>query len=339
MTVKPDDLILLSHGGGGHQTSALINTIILTTFRNPILEKLDDGAILQLPTSEIVMSTDSYVITPLFFPGGNIGTLAACGTINDLIMQGSQPLYLSLGLILEEGFPVKNLQRILQSIADIINPIGVKIVTGDTKVVERGTGHGLFINTTGIGCQTGYPAVPASNAQPGDHIILTGTMGDHGLAIMCQREGLKMTSPIESDVACLWPMLSDLFNQHVPIHVLRDPTRGGVAAALNDIATQSNCGINLIEQRLPVKKEVAAAANLLGLDVLTIANEGKALIICPPTVSESMVTHLHRHDLGKEAVVIGRVVSDHPGQVVLETTLGGQRLVDMPGGELLPRIC
>lgn len=339
MSLNDNQTILLSHGGGGQKTSQLISEMILEIFDNPILRKLDDGACINLASSKIVMSTDSYVITPLFFPGGNIGTLAACGTINDLAMQGSKPEYLSLGLILEEGFKIQELQKILKSFADVINPLDIQVVTGDTKVVERGRGNGIFINTTGIGTRIAHIDVHASNALPGDRILLSGTMGDHGMAIMCKREGLNMETTLKSDVAPLWPMIHDLLEAVPTIHVLRDPTRGGVAAALNDIAMVSRCGIRLKESTLPVKPEVHGASSLLGLDPLAIANEGKALIICPPDKAELALSIMKHHHDGRDATEIGTMVDAHQGQVILETLMGGERLVDVPSGEDLPRIC
>lgn len=337
MTTKHDDIILLAHGSGGEKTGKLINDLILTKFGNPILNQLDDAAMLNLSSPDIVVSTDSYVVTPLFFPGGNIGTLAACGTINDITMQGAQPLYLSLALIIEEGFPLAQLDMILNSIAEILKSTNVQIISGDTKVIEKGSGHGIFINTTGIG--TSLRNVHVANAKPGDCLILTGTMGDHGISIMSQREGLKLDSTLKSDAAPLWSLISSLYEAHIELHVLRDPTRGGVAAAVNDIATRSNCGIRLYEKQLPIKKEVLGACSLLGLDPLTIANEGNALIVCPEESAAKTLDILRQHPLGKNAAMIGKVVDQHPKQVILETYLGGHRIVDMPRGEILPRIC
>ncbi len=339
MSSFQESLILLAHGGGGDQTNSLIKDLILSKFANPILEQLDDSACLTLPSNQVVFTTDSYVVNPLFFPGGDIGKLAACGTLNDLAMQGAKPLYLSMGLILEEGLEISALDRILKSMADVINPLGVKVVTGDTKVVQRGHGHGCFINTTGLGVALPGIDVHAGNAKPGDKIILTGTMGDHGMAIMCQREGLKLSSPLLSDTAALWPMMESLLNGIPEVSVLRDPTRGGVAAALNDIARASGCGINIMESRLPIRPEVRGAASLLGLDPLAIANEGKAIVVCPSAKADDALKLIQSSPLGQDAAIIGEVAAEHPDQVFLQTTLAGRRLLDYPSGEMLPRIC
>ncbi len=339
MPSSQEPLILLAHGGGGDRTNRLIRDLILSKFANPILEQMDDSASLTLPSTDVIFTTDSYVVNPLFFSGGDIGKLAACGTINDLAMQGARPLHLSMGLILEEGLAVSDLNKILDSLAGVITSLGVTLVTGDTKVVQRGHGHGCYINTTGLGQRLPGVNVHVSNAKPGDKIILTGTMGDHGMAIMCQREGLKLSSPLLSDTAPLWPMIESLLNAIPEISVLRDPTRGGVAGALNDIARASRCGITIMESRLPVRPEVRGASSLLGLDPLTIANEGKAIVICPADKARAALEVIQSTPLGRDAALIGEVVADHPDRVFLQTALSSKRLVDYPSGEDLPRIC
>jgi hydrogenase expression/formation protein HypE len=334
-----EKLVLLSHGGGGVLTQQLIREVILKCFDNPVLRQMDDGATLDLPHPEIVFTTDSYVVNPVRFPGGDIGKLAACGTINDMVMQGAKPLYLSMGLILEEGFPISELEKILSSMAEVLRATDVILVTGDTKVVERGKGNGVFINTTGIGSRVLKQNPHCSQAVTGDAVILTGTMGDHGMAIMSQREGLSLESTLESDVAPLWDLLEPVFESLPKVHVLRDPTRGGVAAALCDIAQASDVGIRIEERRLPIKPEVQGVSDLLGLDPLFVANEGKALLLCPAEDASMCIEKLKAHPLGREACQIGTVTSDPRGVVLLHTKLGGERVVEMPVGELLPRIC
>ncbi|MFC1497994.1 hydrogenase expression/formation protein HypE [Verrucomicrobiota bacterium] len=342
-----DDTILMGHGGGGLLTRSIIDEIILRELGNPILEALDDAACLEIPESKIAMTTDSFVVDPIFFPGGDIGSLAVCGTVNDLAMQGAEPRYLSLGLIIEEGLPVNHLEQIIKSVGNTAKESDVLIVTGDTKVVEKSRASedrssrrgGIFINTTGIGVRASEINVAVSNAQPGDAVIVTGSIGDHGIAIMNMREGLKLESDLMSDVAPLWGMIGPLLNEVPTLHCLRDPTRGGLAAALCDIADSSSVGIRLSEQLLPVKNEVRGTCNILGLDVLNVANEGKAIIVCADDDSALILEHLRANPLGREACVIGRVVTEPEGTVLLETVLGGERIVSVPAGEDLPRIC
>lgn len=337
---NPDELILLSHGGGGQRTRRLIRDLILRHLNNPLLAPLDDSACLTIPESELAFTTDSYVITPLFFPGGDIGTLAACGTLNDLAMQGAEPRYLSLGLILEEGLPVADLDRILSSLAAVTREAGVPVVTGDTKVVERGKGNGIFINTSGLGVRR--PGVDAgiANARPGDALLITGTMGDHGAAVLAQREGLELRSALRSDVAALWPLIRPLLDaMPAGIHGLRDPTRGGVAAAVCDIAEAADVGIRLREADLPVRSEVRGLCQLLGLEPLQVANEGKALVVCAADDADRALAVLRAHPLGRAAARIGTVTDAPRGRVLMETLAGGERLVEPPLGEELPRIC
>lgn len=332
-----NDIVLLSHGGGGVRTQTLIRDIILRRLGNPILDRLDDSACLTIPETELAFTTDSYVVNPLFFPGGDIGKLAACGTINDLAMQGAEPRYLSLGLILEEGFPLRDLDRAIASLAEVAGQTGVRIVTGDTKVVERGHGAGMFINTSGIGVRVPGTDVAAGNARPGDAVLITGTLGDHGAAVMSRR--LDLESALASDVAPLWDLVAPLLKGLRGLHVLRDPTRGGLAAAVCDIAEKSRVGIRLNEAALPIRKEVLGVCRLLGLDPLAAANEGKALAVCAPADAEAALRLLRAHPLGTNAAVIGAVCAAPAGTVLLKTAAGGERILRMPLGEDLPRIC
>ncbi len=333
------DLVLLSHGGGGRRTQQLIRDVILKHLGNPILNRLDDGACLDVPERELVFTTDSYVVSPIFFPGGDIGKLAVCGTVNDLAMQGAAPRYLSLALILEEGLAMVDLERVIQSVAQMARETGVMVVTGDTKVVEHGKGNGVFINTAGIGVRRPGVDTHVANARAGDVVIITGTIGDHGVAVMSRREGLNLETDITSDVAPLWGLLGPLLQEIPEIHSLRDPTRGGLAAALGDVATAAGVGIRIHERALPILPGVQGACKLLGLDVLNVANEGKALVICAPAQAERALRILRAHPLGREAAVIGAVTAAPVGMVLLETKMGGERIVESPLGEDLPRIC
>lgn len=343
-TYGHDNIILMAHGGGGTLTRKIIDEIILAELGNPILNRLDDGACLSVPESELVLTTDSYVVDPVFFPGGDIGKLAVSGTINDLAMQGAEPRYMSLGLIIEEGFSISDLKRIIRSVKNVSEEAGVLIVTGDTKVVDRCPSasqrrSSIFINTTGIGVRRPGTDVAVSNAQPGDEVIVTGTIGDHGMTVMNLREGLQLKSALISDVAPLWGMIGPLLEAVPRIHCLRDPTRGGVAAALCDIANASSCGIRIRESELPIKNEVQGTCSILGFDPLNVANEGKAVIVCAGSDSARVLEVLRSHSLGREARVIGKVIGEPAGVVLLETKVGGERIVDMPTGEDLPRIC
>ncbi|MEW6515845.1 MAG: hydrogenase expression/formation protein HypE [candidate division FCPU426 bacterium] len=334
------DRILLAHGSGGRQSQDLLQQLIIPLFKDILLTPLDDSACLSLPAGQTAFTTDSYVVDPLFFPGGDIGRLAACGTINDLVMQGGKPLFLSLGLIIEEGLPTTDLQRILESLAAVLQDNEVRLATGDTKVVQRGQANGLYINTAGIGrCLPGVDT-SSSNARPGDEVIVTGTIGDHGVAVLSHRQGVRFETELTSDVAPLWALLKPVFEHHpAALHVLRDPTRGGVAAAVCDIARASNVGVVLNERSLPIRAEVRGACSLFGLDPLDVANEGKALVVCNPKETPTLLEALRSHPLGQQAAVIGSVVAESPGLVRLRTRAGGERLVDLPAGELLPRIC
>ena len=341
--------ILLGHGSGGKLTSELINKVFLRAFGNPILDKLDDQAVLQINGTRLAFTTDSFVVTPIFFPGGDIGTLAVNGTVNDLAMSGARPLYLAAAFILEEGLSAEDLRRVVESMGAAARDAGVQLVTGDTKVVNRGKGDKIFITTTGIGAIERAVNISASRARPGDKILLSGYIGDHGMAIMSQRENLEFEGAIESDCAALHGLVDCMLNacdkvagkqsaEH-PMHCLRDPTRGGVATTLNEIASQSKVGMFLREDQIPVRESVQGACEILGLDPLYVANEGKLVAIVAPEAADVVLQSMHNHSLGHDAKIIGEVVSEHPGMVRMETRVGGTRILDVMFGEQLPRIC
>ncbi|MFH1650804.1 MAG: hydrogenase expression/formation protein HypE [Chloroflexota bacterium] len=332
------DKILLAHGSGGKLSHELITRTLLPALANPLLEKLDDAASFELKGT-LAFTTDSYVVSPIFFPGGDIGKLAVCGTVNDLAMCGAKPLYLSLALIIEEGLPVKDLERVLASIRKTADAAGVKIVTGDTKVVNRGSADRIFINTAGIGVVPEGVHVSGSQARPGDRVILSGGIGEHGIAIMSRREGLEFSVPVASDCAPLNGLVAAMLKAAPDIRCLRDPTRGGLAGTLNEFAGQSNAGIRIVEAEIPVKESILAACDLLGLDPLYVANEGKLVAVVPPAKAEAVLAAMRRHRYGRDAAIIGEVTAEHPGRVVMTTRLGATRIVDMLTGDLLPRIC
>ncbi len=332
-----EDKILLAHGSGGKLMHDLIESF-LPELANPILDRLDDSAVFEA-SGRLAFTTDSYTVNPIFFPGGDIGKLAVCGTVNDLAMSGSKPLYLSLALIIEEGLPVADLKKIITSIKKAADEAGVKIVTGDTKVVNQGTADRIFINTAGVGTVPEGTDISASNAQPGDKIIVSGNIGDHGIAVLSQREGLKFHTPVPSDCAPLNGLVAEMLGASGNIHCLRDPTRGGLAVTLNDFAQQSKAGIIIEEEKIPVDKAVLAACELLGFDPLHIANEGKLAAAVAPEDADNVLAAMKRHKYGEKAAIIGEVTKEHPGQVVMKTGLGASRIVDIPVGELLPRIC
>jgi len=334
-----NDKILLDHGSGGKIANQLIADIMLPAFNNPFLAQLNDGAILNLKSGRLAFSTDSYVVDPIFFPGGNIGDLAVNGTVNDIAMCGAVPQYLSAGFIIEEGFLIKDLEKIISAMSVAAKKADVLIVTGDTKVVPKGAADKIFINTSGIGIIPDNIHIAGDMAQPGDQILLSGTIADHGVTILSQREGLAFESPIESDSAPLNHMVRDMLAASIDIHVLRDPTRGGVGTTLNEIAAQSQVGIRISENSIPVKKPVAGLCELLGLDPLYVANEGKLLAFVKKDHAEKVLRPMRKNPLGKDACIIGDVVSDHPGMVIMKTPIGGERIVDMLTGEQLPRIC
>ncbi|MFH0913952.1 MAG: hydrogenase expression/formation protein HypE [Chloroflexota bacterium] len=333
-----EDRVLLAHGSGGKLSHDLIQKHFLPLFQNPLLAKMDDAAVLELG-GKFAFTTDSFVVSPIFFPGGDIGKLAVCGTVNDLAMTGAQPLYLSLSLVIEEGLPIADLQKVMESVKKAAEEAGVQIVTGDTKVVERGSADRLFLNTAGIGVVPEGVDISGSHARPGDKVILSGGIGEHGIAVLSQREGLEFSVPIVSDCACLNKLVADMLKASPNIHCLRDPTRGGLATTLNELAGQSQVGIRIEEDRIPVHDAVRAACDLLGFDPLYVANEGKLVAIVPAEDAEKVLAKMKRNRYGKQATIIGEVVSQHPGRVVLTTRLGASRIVDMLVGELLPRIC
>ena len=342
------DLILLAHGSGGKLSHDLVEQVFVRHFDNPTLLRLEDSAVVPLPGSTVpqsathlAFSTDSYVVSPLFFPGGDIGKLAVCGTINDLSMSGARPLWLSAGFIIEEGLPLAVLERIVASMAETARQAGVQVVTGDTKVVDRGNADKVFINTAGVGVVPTGITLGSDLARPGDTILLNGTIGDHGMTIMTQREGLQFDSPLESDCAPLNSLVASLLSELPPetLRCLRDPTRGGLATTLNELAARSEVGIEIDETALPVREAVRGACELLGLDPLYVANEGKMVAIVAPEAAETALETLRAHEHGRNALAIGRVTEAHPGRVVLRTALGARRVVDMLVGEQLPRIC
>ena len=331
--------ILLDHGSGGRIAYNLIADMMLPAFANPILSQLNDGATLDLKSGRLAFSTDSYVVDPIFFPGGNIGDLAINGTVNDVAMCGANPVYLSAGFILEEGFLMDELKQIISAMGIAARNAGVCIVTGDTKVVPRGAVDRIFINTSGVGVIPEGVNISGDRARPSDSILLSGTIADHGITILTQRESLSFESPVQSDSAPLNHMVRDMISAGIDIHVLRDPTRGGVGTTLNEIAAQSQVGIIISEETIPIKKPVAGLCEFLGLDPLYIANEGKMLAFVKKEHAEKALQQMRANHLGKDAAIIGEVVSDHPGTVILKTAIGGDRMVDMLSGDQLPRIC
>jgi len=313
--------------------------MLLPVFNNPILAQLNDGALLDLDGMRLAFSTDSYTVDPIFFPGGNIGDLAINGTVNDVAMCGGDPVYLSVALIIEEGFSMTDLEKIVSEMGKAAKTAGVSVVTGDTKVVPKGAVDKIFINTSGIGLIPPNVNIASHHARPGDQIILSGTIADHGITILTRREGLSFKTSLTSDTAPLNHMVKQMLNAGPDIRVLRDPTRGGVGTALNEIAEKSNMGIKIYEENIPLKKEVAAACELLGFDPLYLANEGKLLAFVSAEDTAAALAAMRANSYGKDAAVIGEVVEDHIGKVILETRIGGMRIVDMLTGEQLPRIC
>ena len=329
-----DDIITLDYGSGGKKTAALIDEIIVPALGNAALNSLGDGAVLE---GGLAFSTDSFVVSPLFFPGGDIGKLSVCGTVNDLAMCGAEPKYLSLALIIEEGLPAENLRRVVASIKSAAEAAGVQVVTGDTKVVERGRGDGLYINTAGIGLVK-YPGLGPDKMRPGDAVLISGTAGDHGAAVMLARDGL-MAGEIRSDCAALNGLAFALLDSGAQVRVLRDPTRGGVATTLCEFAESAKLGIELDEAAIPVRRDVSAACALLGLDPLYCANEGKMLAVVAPEDAQAALAALRSRPEGENAAIIGRVTVERPGRVALRTAAGGARLLQKLAGAQLPRIC
>jgi hydrogenase expression/formation protein HypE len=332
--------VTLAHGGGGRLSQMLIERMFVPAFSNPMLETLHDGAVLQVERGRLAFSTDSFVVSPLFFPGGDIGSLAVHGTVNDLAMCGAQPLALSSGFILEEGLPMQDLWRIVQSMQLATLAVGVPIVTGDTKVVDKGKGDGVFINTTGIGVIPPGVHVSPRRAQAGDVVLINGEIAAHGIAIMSVREGLAFETTLESDSAPLHDLVARILAAAGErVHVLRDPTRGGLASTLNEIAAHAQVGIRLDETQIPIGDAVRGACEILGLDPLYVANEGKCLVIVARDAADAVLAAMRGHPLGRQSAVIGEVVSEPRARVILRSRIGGMRVVDMMSGEQLPRIC
>ena len=333
-----EDKILLAHGSGGKLSHDLVKQNFVPLFDNAFLNKLDDSAVFELK-GRLAFTTDSYVVNPIFFPGGDIGKLAVCGTVNDLSMSGAVPKYLSIALIIEEGLLMSDLKRIMGSIKKAAQEAGIKIVTGDTKVVNKGSADKLFINSAGVGVIPPAVDISGSNARAGDKVILSGSIGDHGIAVISQREGLQFSSLVKSDCAPLNKLVAEMLDSGVEIRCLRDPTRGGLASTLNEFAESSKVGIRIEEESLPVHEVVQAACELLGFDPLYVANEGKLVAVVAANGAEKVVEVMRRNKYGKEAAIIGEVVSEHPGRVIMKTSMGASRIVDMLVGEQLPRIC
>ncbi|HVA93296.1 MAG TPA: hydrogenase expression/formation protein HypE [Candidatus Dormibacteraeota bacterium] len=333
------DSVLLGHGSGGRMSAELLHDIFLPAFQNSVLARLDDQAIVEVNGCRLAFTTDSFVVKPMFFPGGDIGSLAVNGTINDLAMGGAVPLFLSLAFILEEGLSMDVLRQVVESIRVAAGLAGVSIVTGDTKVVEKGSGDGIFVNTSGIGMVPGSLCLSADQARPGDRVLLSGTIGDHGITILSQREGLQFESAIQSDTAALHTLVADMLCAGDGIRCLRDPTRGGLSSSLNEIAGRSQVGIHLDETSIPIREDVQGACEMLGLDPLYVANEGKLVAIVDPHSAEPVLEAMRQNPLGRGAQIIGTVTDTHPGLVTMRTRLGTSRIVDLLSGDQLPRIC
>lgn len=331
--------VLLGHGSGGKLSADLLKDVFLPALGNPVLNRLDDQAIVSFDGAHLAITTDSFVVKPLFFRGGDIGSLAVHGTINDLAMGGAEPLWLSAAFILEEGLSLDTLRRVVNSMHEAAAIAGVQIVTGDTKVVEKGSADGLFINTTGIGRVRQNVSLSANQAHPGDAILVSGFLGDHGIAILAEREGLQFETQVNSDSAPLHTLVARLLEATQEIRCLRDPTRGGLSSTLNEIAASSQVGMEIDESSIPIREEVRGACEMLGLDPLYVANEGKLVAVVAPSAAESALRALQSHPLGKDAAIIGRVTQEHPRMVVLRTPFGTSRIVDMLAGDQLPRIC
>ncbi|GAB4563765.1 MAG: hydrogenase expression/formation protein HypE [Anaerolineae bacterium] len=336
------DRIVLGHGSGGKLSHDLVRRVFLAGLANPPLSALNDGAVLSIPDTRgrLVVSTDAHVVRPLFFPGGDIGRLAVCGTVNDLAMMGARPLWLTAAFVLEEGLPIETLQRVVDSMRAAAAEAGVTVVAGDTKVVERGSADGLYITTAGVGWLSEGVDISGANAQPGDVVLVSGTIGDHGIAVLSEREGLGFETDLRSDVAPLNSLVEAMLAAAPgAIHVLRDPTRGGLATTLNEIAQQSGVAIEIEEDSIPLNPAVQSACELLGFDPLYVANEGKLIACVAPEAADAVIAAMRQHPYGSRATAIGRVLDGPGGRVTLRTPLGGQRLLDMLAGEMLPRIC
>jgi hydrogenase expression/formation protein HypE len=333
-----EDKILLAHGSGGRLAHDLVEKSFVKTLANPLLDRLDDSAVFEL-SGRMAFTTDSYVVSPIFFPGGDIGKLAVCGTVNDLAMSGAKPLYLSLAFIIEEGLLLSELGKIVGSVQKAAKEAGVEIVTGDTKVVPRGSADRLFVNTAGVGLIPEGVDISGDKAKPGDKVILSGAIGDHGIAVMSRREGISFATKLKSDCAPLGGLVADMLEVSQNINCLRDPTRGGLASTLNELASQSKVSIRIEEKDIPVREAVLGACEMLGFDPLYIANEGRLVAIVPPEDADKILKAMKNNKYGREAVIIGEVAARPPGRVVMKTVLGAHRIVDMLVGDLLPRIC
>ena len=345
LPVSRHEKILLGHGSGGRLTADLIQRTFLPAFRNDVLSALEDQATLSLSGllagsgQRLAFTTDSYVVRPLFFPGGDIGCLSIHGTVNDLAVGGAQPLFLSAAFILEEGLPLKDLERIVASMRAACDESGVVLVTGDTKVVDRGKGDQIFITTSGIGVIPAGRQLSIHSARPGDRVLVSGTIGDHGIAIMSVREGIEFETALESDTASLVSLTQVILKNCPTVRCMRDPTRGGLSSAVNELATASQVGVKLLESAIPLRREVRAACEMLGLDPLYVANEGKLIAVVPASDAERLLEVMREHPLGRNAAIIGDVVAEHPGLVTMKSPLGGERIINMLAGEQLPRIC
>ena len=339
MPLLNHDTVQMAHGAGGRLSADLFDKLILPRFTSRELDRLEDQAVLDLPPGRVAFSTDTFVVSPVFFPGGDIGDLAVNGTVNDVAMSGAEPMALSVGFVLEEGLPLVDFHRILCSMEAAAKTAGVRVVTGDTKVVGRGSCDGIFINTSGVGVVPPGLDLGAAHIAPGDAVILSGTLADHGMAVMSVREGLSFQSTIISDTCALNGLVRTIIETCPGVKALRDPTRGGAATTLNEFAKAAGVGIKLDERVLPVRDDVRGACEILGLDPLYVANEGKLVAVVPGEARDEVVAAMREREEGRDTVVIGRVVADHPGLVTLRTGLGAERMVDMPVGEQLPRIC
>jgi len=331
--------VLLGHGSGGKLSAELVRDVFLAAFHNPVLARMDDQAIVNVNGTRLAFTTDTFVVKPLFFPGGDIGSLAVHGTVNDLAMGGAQPLFLSAAFVIEEGLEMETLRAAVASLQRAAEAAGVQVVTGDTKVVEKGKGDGLFINTSGIGLAPAGIELSASKARPGDRVLLSGSIGEHGIAILAKREGLEFEGALASDSAALHTLVAEMLAAGGEIRCMRDPTRGGVSSALNEIAAQAGVGVEIDERAIPVREEVKGACEMLGLDPLYVANEGKLIAIVAPEAADAILAAMRRHPLGAHSADIGAVTAAHPGIVTMRTVVGPSRMVDMLAGDQLPRIC
>ncbi|HYE90136.1 MAG TPA: hydrogenase expression/formation protein HypE [Terriglobales bacterium] len=331
--------IVLGHGSGGRLTADLVARVFLPAFHNDVLAALEDQATVRVGGGRVALTTDSFVVRPIFFPGGDIGRLAVHGTVNDLAVGGAEPLFLAAAFILEEGLAIADLERVVASMRAACAEAQITLVTGDTKVVDRGKGDQIFITTTGLGVVPAGRTLSIAAARPGDRVIVSGTLGDHGIAIMSVREGLAFETTLESDSACLTPLVRAVLDASSEVRCMRDPTRGGLASALNELATASRVGVTIVESALPIRPEVASACEVLGLDPLYVASEGKLVVIVAPQDADRVVDAMRKHPLGERAAVVGEVVAEHPGMVTQRTRIGGERIVTLLAGEQLPRIC